>query len=81
MTDIEQERCNRIANMCREILDTEEPFYWHLNMSDTQKNYTIDFLLRAVLGFAEREDNELYLKYVEEKFNAAYNKIKTNLNM
>ncbi|MFC2948508.1 hypothetical protein [Virgibacillus sediminis] len=71
-------RYERIAKMCREILDDEEPFYWNLDLSDRQKDYTIDFLLRAVLGFAEKEVEERYtdhLNYIEEKFYSAYNKI------
>ncbi|MGY0692596.1 hypothetical protein ACW2QC_07350 [Virgibacillus sp. FSP13] len=71
----EQERCKKIALMCREILDTDEPFYWHLDLPDKEKDYTIDFLLRAVLGFAEMEDDRSSLKYAENKFYAAYNKI------
>ncbi|MCA1021773.1 hypothetical protein [Halobacillus litoralis] len=77
MTD--RERYKRIALMCREILDGDEPFYWNYDLTDSDKDYTIDFLLRAVLGFAEKETEENFtspLPYIEEKFFSAYYKIR-----
>jgi len=76
MTD--KERYERIVKMCREILDAEEPFYWNYNLSEREKDYAIDFLLRAVLGYAERENGTFVdggLSYIEEKFFSAYNRI------
>lgn len=62
--------------MCREILDSEEPFYWHYNLSDKEKDLTIDALLRAVLGFAEMDKRPIgSFDYIEEKFFSAYNKV------
>lgn len=72
----EQERLNRIAKMCREILDTEEPFYWNYDLSEQEKDLTVDSLLRAVLGFAEREDGAVdSINYIEGKFFSAYNEL------
>lgn len=69
MTD--KERYEKIATMCREILDTEEPFYWHYDLSRHEKDLAVDALLRAVLGLTEG----ISLEYVEEKFYSAYNRI------
>lgn len=66
----------KIAKMCWEILDTEEPLYWHYDLSGHDKDLTIDALLRAVLGCAERENGKFAvdgLSYVKEKFYSAYN--------
>lgn len=74
----DKERCRKIALMCREILDAEEPFYWHYDLKIEEKDHTIDSLLRAVLGYAERENERFSdggLDYIEEKFYSAYNKI------
>ncbi|GAA0341251.1 hypothetical protein ACFQ4Z_02930 [Oceanobacillus oncorhynchi subsp. oncorhynchi] len=76
MTD--EEKIQKISVMCREILDSEEPFYWNYDLPEREKDLAIDFLLRAVLGFAERENGRFAaggVSYIEEKFYSAYNKI------
>ncbi|MBH0230071.1 hypothetical protein [Halobacillus yeomjeoni] len=73
MTD--HEKCKKIGLKCRSILDEELPFYFKYDLTDQEKDYAIDYLLRAILGFAEREtDTERYgdhFKYIEEKFYSA----------
>lgn len=69
----QKEMRDNFSIMCREILDTEEPFYWIYNLSNNEKDMTIDLLLRAILGLVEQEDKTKADNYVEAKFYGAYN--------
>lgn len=72
----DQGRYDEIAEMCREILDTEEPFYWNYDLSRHEKDLTIDLLLRTVLGLTEKtNDGTFSVGYASNKFNGAYNKL------
>ncbi|MDM5199264.1 hypothetical protein QUF79_14680 [Fictibacillus enclensis] len=74
----ETDKHKRVAKMCREILDSENPLTFSLaNMEKREAILTIDFLLRAVLGYAEKEihNHSGSMDYIEEKFFSAYKKV------
>jgi hypothetical protein len=70
----DEERRKEIAFMCREILDTDEPFYRNYELTEREKDNTIDLLLRVVLGFTEKDVTGEHpdLDYAEKKFYGAY---------
>lgn len=66
------DRYKKIALMCRDVLDTNKPYSWDL--SDREKDITIDLLMRAVLGFVEADGKSRGdLDYIEVNFYGAYN--------
>lgn len=74
----EQEKFKKIALMCRDILESDEPFYWNYDLEPHEKDIAIDLLLRSVLGLAEKESEKRgdgIMDYVEAKFYGAYSTI------
>lgn len=60
--------------MCRDLLDTEQPYSWRKNIeTERERDLAIDLLLRTVLGLTEEPDKEGQLDYAEIKFFSAYN--------
>ncbi|MGP4073043.1 hypothetical protein ACTWQB_10875 [Piscibacillus sp. B03] len=77
----DQDKHREIAKMCREILDQDRPYYQIYNLTDREKDLAIDLLLRAVLGYSERELEKGLpgMDYIENKFYAAYYHITNKL--
>ena len=67
-----EERYHAIAYMCKDLLESQEPYIWKNKVNEHERDIAIDLLLRSVLGLTEKQNSKEHLNYVEQNFYGAY---------